>query len=98
MTLIDTVSTPSIPSIDPAERVGRLAEAGGAWADRIAADASSAHLTYRVRGIGEGSVASRITTGSHEFLIDEPAALAGDDVALDLFANPTPVSVTVAKG
>ncbi len=78
MTLIDTVS---VPPIDSAERAERLAEAGAAWADRIAADASSAHLTYRVRGTGEGSVASRITAGSHEFLVDEPAALAGDDVA-----------------
>ena len=81
MTLIDTASMPSIPSVDPAERANRLAEAGGAWAERIAAEVSSAHLTYRVHGIGEGSVASRITAGRHEFLIDEPAALAGDDVA-----------------
>jgi uncharacterized OsmC-like protein len=78
MTLIDT---PSLPSSDPAVRADRLTEAASAWADRVAADPASASLTYRVRGQGEGSIATRITTGRHEFLIDEPAALAGDDAA-----------------
>jgi putative redox protein len=78
MTLIDTIS---VPSIDPSDRASRLATAGTAWADRIAGDPTSAQLTYRLRGSGEGSVATRITAGRHEFLIDEPAALAGDDLA-----------------
>ena len=47
----------------------------------IAANVSSAFLTYRVNASGEGAVASRIRAGRHEFLVDEPAALAGDDVA-----------------
>ncbi len=82
MTLIDApVTRTDIPSATPAERADRLDAAGAAWGERIAADASSAQLTYRVRGTGEGSVASRITAGRHEFVIDEPAALAGDDVA-----------------
>jgi len=97
-----------------------------------------------VRGRGEGSVASAITAGEHRFLVDEPAALAGDDLAarklfgidesvragfsdirltvtltgpesderyqelhevvdkhcpvLDLFVDPTPVSIAVVKG
>ena len=38
-------------------------------------------FTYRVNASGEGAVASRIRAGRHEFLVDEPAALAGDDVA-----------------
>ncbi|MES1169994.1 MAG: OsmC family protein, partial [Leifsonia sp.] len=29
----------------------------------------------------EGSVATRITVGKHEFTVDEPTALAGDDAA-----------------
>jgi uncharacterized OsmC-like protein len=78
MTLTDTLS---IPSFDPAERAGRLSDAASAWADRVAADPASADLTYRVRGTGEGSIATRITAGRHEFLVDEPAALAGDDAA-----------------
>lgn len=59
----------------------RLSSAGSSWAERIASDVSNAQLTYRVKASGTGSVASRITAGRHEFLVDEPAALAGDDVA-----------------
>jgi uncharacterized OsmC-like protein len=82
MTLLDTPDTRTeIPAATAEERAQRLASAGAAWSERIAADTTSAHLTYRVRGTGEGSVASRITAGRHEFVIDEPAALAGDDVA-----------------
>lgn len=86
MTLIDTTA---IPSTSTLERSERLTSAGSAWGERIAADTSSAHLTYRVRGIGEGSVASRIFVGKHEFLVDEPASLAGDDVA----ASPVEVAL-----
>jgi uncharacterized OsmC-like protein len=78
MTLIDSIPVPSIANH---ERADRLARAGEEWAGRIAADPASAQLTYRVKGRGEGSVATRITSGRHEFLVDEPAALAGDDVA-----------------
>ncbi len=78
MTLLDTVS---VPSTTAAERADRLTAAGAAWGDRIAADTGAAHLTYRVRGSAEGSVASAITAGKHRFFVDEPAALAGDDIA-----------------
>ena len=78
MTLI---ATPAVPTITPADRSARLIEAGAAWGSRIAAASSSAELTYRVRGVGEGSVATRIRAGKHEFFVDEPAALAGDDLA-----------------
>lgn len=82
MTLLDSpASRIDVPAASPEERAERLSAAGAAWGERIAADASTAHLTYRVRGAGEGSVASRITAGRHEFVVDEPAALAGDDVA-----------------
>ena len=76
MTLIDTVQ---LSDTVADERARRLTEAGSAWSDRIAADRGAAHLTYRVAGVGEGAVASRITAGRHEFIVDEPAALAGDD-------------------
>ncbi|KQV26876.1 osmotically inducible protein OsmC [Yonghaparkia sp. Root332] len=56
-------------------------DAGATWTDRIAASPASAQLTYRVSGEGEGSVATRIRAGKHEFVVDEPGALAGDDVA-----------------
>lgn len=74
-------STPVLPSIAADERSERLIEAGTAWGDRIAADVTNAYLTYRVSGSGEGSVASEIRAGKHTFLVDEPAALAGDDLA-----------------
>ena len=78
MTLIDS---PSVPSITAADRASRLTEAGTAWGERIAADSQNARLTYRVSGEGKGSVASEIRAGKHSFLVDEPAALAGDDLA-----------------
>lgn len=77
MTLTDI----TIPTADADERGTRLTEAGAAWGSRIQADRTAAHLTYRVRGTGEGAVATRITAGRHSFVVDEPAALAGDDVA-----------------
>ncbi len=81
MTLLDASSTTDLA----AERADRLTTAGAAWGERIAADAANAQLTYRVRGTGEGAVATRITAGKHEWVVDEPAALAGDDIA------PSPV-------
>ena len=66
---------------DPTDRAERLDAASAAWGRRIDADRTAANLTYTVRGTGEGSVASRITVGKHQFYVDEPAALAGDDVA-----------------
>ena len=78
MTLLDTVS---VPPSTAAERADRLTAAGSAWGARIAADTSAAHLTYTVRGSGQGSVATTVRAGKHEFLVDELAALAGDDVA-----------------
>ena len=78
MTLLNTTT---IPSTTDLERAERLTTAGADWNARIASDASAAHLTYRVSGVSQGSVATRITSGKHSFLVDEPAALAGDDVA-----------------
>ncbi|CAN5336594.1 OsmC family protein [soil metagenome] len=78
MTILSTLETPSATA---AERATRLTEAGAAWGARISSDKSAAHLTYRVSGSGLGAVASEIVAGKHRFLVDEPAALAGDDVA-----------------
>ncbi len=71
----------TIPAISDAERAERLSAAGAAWTQRIQSDVKKAELTYRATGVSEGSVASRITVGNHTFLVDEPQALAGDDVA-----------------
>jgi putative redox protein len=78
MTLLDSVS---VPSVSAGERSERLTAAGAAWGERIAADTANAHLTYKVGARGEGAVATTITAGKHRFLVDEPAALAGDDLA-----------------
>lgn len=86
MTLLHS---PPLTPITPTERAGRLAEAGSAWSTRIEADTQNAQLSYRVRGSGEGSVATRITAGRHQFHVDEPQSLAGDDVA------PSPVEVAL---
>ena len=78
MTLLDTLS---IPSTSAAERAERLTSAGSSWGERIAADTSAAQLTYTVHAAGRGAVATAVRAGKHEFVVDEPAALAGDDVA-----------------
>lgn len=80
MTLTDTPAA-LVPEVGPDVRSDRLDAAGSAWTDRIAATPSSAQLTYRVTARSAGSVASVIRAGKHEFVVDEPAALAGDDVA-----------------
>ena len=76
-----TLSTAPVPAVSASERADRLSAAGAAWGDRIAADSAAAQLTYRVSAVGEGSVASVISAGKHRFIVDEPEALAGDDVA-----------------
>ena len=82
MTITDTLTRrPAVPTVTAEERAARLLEAGTAWNTRIAADVSNAHLTNKVSGEGEGAVASVIRAGKHSFLVDEPAALAGDDLA-----------------
>ncbi|MCQ9162750.1 MULTISPECIES: OsmC family protein [unclassified Arthrobacter] len=62
-------------------RAGRLSEAGEFWTGRIAKDAGNAKLTYKAAGVAVGSVATRISAGNHQFTVDEPAGLAGDDAA-----------------
>lgn len=89
MTLAAATDISDLLDADPAGRAERLASAGSAWSDRIDADRTAAHLTYRVRGTGKGAVATRLTAGKHEFWIDEPAALAGDDVA----ASPVEIAL-----
>lgn len=84
-----TTNTDLVPSIDDSARADRLAQASVSWAARIAAEPASAQLTYRVRGVGEGSVATRLTAGRHEFFVDEPEALAGDDAA----ASPVEIAL-----
>lgn len=76
-----TLTAPETLSPAAVDRAERLTEAGTAWHQRIAADEANAHLTYKVKSVGKGAVASRITAGKHSFLVDEPAALAGDDLA-----------------
>ncbi|QYM76011.1 OsmC family protein [Leucobacter luti] len=80
-----TLTTTQIPALTDDARAARLTAAGSAWSDRIDARRSSSQLTYRVSGVAEGAVATRVRSGAHEFVIDEPAPLAGDDVA------PSPV-------
>ncbi|MFC7788707.1 OsmC family protein [Microbacterium sp. MAHUQ-60] len=80
MTLLDD-QTIALAPVTADERAQRLADAGSVWSERIARDATNAQLTYRVTGRGVGSVGTEIRAGKHTFLVDEPAALAGDDAA-----------------
>lgn len=84
-----TLNTLTIPTITDEERSKRLIDAGIFWSERIADDASCAALTYKVSGKGIGSVATRLQAGKHTFHVDEPAGLAGDDVA----ASPVEIAL-----
>jgi len=84
-----TLETTIVPAITEEGRATRLIEAGTFWGGHIATNVDNAKLTYLVKGYGEGSVASRITAGKHEFYIDEPAGLAGDDIA----ASPVEIAL-----
>lgn len=69
----------TVPEISAEDRAARLTSAGGAWAERLDADRTKGHLSYGVDGVGAGSVATTVRAGTHSFIVDEPAALAGDD-------------------
>src|SRR5699024_7730744 len=76
-----TTSTQStVPEITADERAARITKAGTAWSERIDADRSSSQLSYAVEGAGVGSVATTVRAGKHSFIVDEPAALAGDNI------------------
>ncbi len=71
------------------ERSKRLIEAGVYWGEAISKDTANAQLTYKVTGSGIGSVATKVQAGRHNFEIDEPAGLAGDDIA----ASPVEIAL-----
>src|SRR5699024_1156160 len=95
-TTTDTVSLTTATSVSAADlaesappRADRREPAGTAGGQRIDSRRDSAHLTYTVTGQGVGAVASTLRAGRHEFAVDEPAALAGDDLA----ASPVEVAL-----
>ncbi|ATG51887.1 osmotically inducible protein OsmC [Brachybacterium vulturis] len=79
MTITASIQS-AVPEITVEDRAARLTDAGNAWAERIDANRSNAHLNYAVEGIGAGSVATTVRAGKHSFVVDEPAVLAGDDI------------------
>lgn len=81
MTTIDI----AVPPVSEAERDMRLAAAARMWGERLDQDYTNARIAVHASGRAHGSVATQVQTGAHRFVIDEPAALAGDDVA------PSPV-------
>ncbi|KAA6435098.1 OsmC family protein [Agrococcus sediminis] len=74
-----SITTASAAPVTDADREARLDEAERAWGERLAADVANARLVFRADGEAQGAVATRIRAGRHEWLIDEPAGLAGDD-------------------
>lgn len=66
------------------ERKERLDAVGGQWVATIQESPQKAALVFGAEGEGFGSVATRLSSGGHSYVIDEPAGLGGDDLA----ANP----------
>ena len=78
---VDLAAAPEQVPSDSELRSAQLDAAATAWSTRINANPASAQLTYHVRGQATGSVATTVTAGAHTFVVDEPAALAGEDSA-----------------
>ena len=76
-----TTNTGSTVAISAEDRAARLASAGQAWNERIAASPKNAQLVFSAKGSAQGSVSSVIKAGKHTFTVDEPSPLAGDDAA-----------------
>ncbi|WP_166870926.1 OsmC family protein [Salinibacterium sp. ZJ450] len=89
LTATAALTAAAAPIVTADERATRLIDAGTTWTERVTASPASAQLTYKVGGQGEGAVASRISAGTHEFFVDEPAGLAGDDIA----ASPVEIAL-----
>lgn len=89
-----TITAASAIDISDAERTARLDAAERAWGERLAADASHANLAFSATGTAEGAVATRVRAGRHEFIVDEPAGLAGDDAG----ASPVEVALGALLG
>lgn len=80
-----STTTASVTDITAEARDARLDAAERAWGERLAADAANANLVASVAASAEGAVATVVRAGRHEFVVDEPAGLAGDDL------GPSPV-------
>lgn len=76
-----TTDTGTTVAISAEDRAARLASAGEAWNERIAASPKNAQLVFSAKGSAQGSVSSVIKAGKHTFTVDEPSPLAGDDAA-----------------
>lgn len=67
-----------------------VAEAIAGTTAAVSADASAASVVVRTKGHLTGAVETTLTSNRHTILVDEPAALAGNDAA------PGPVDYAVA--
>ncbi|UCR88102.1 OsmC family protein [Mycetocola spongiae] len=80
-----SLSAPTLSAADvAAARSERLGTAGAAWHERIAANPAAATIHPSASGVAEGGVATRVRAGGHEFIVDEPAGLGGENTG----ANP----------
>jgi len=66
------------------ERPERLGAIITATAGAVAGNPDAAAVQFRATGTGSGWVATDIASRQHEYVVDEPASLGGDDSA----ANP----------
>lgn len=87
--MTSALRTPEQPDITQA-RSAALREAGAAWSARVAADPKHAVIRPLARGVGGAGVATAIRAGGHEFVIDEPAGLGGQNT------GPNPVELALA--
>ena len=71
----------STPVIDAAVRDASLRGIVAATSSAVAEDADRAAVTFRATGRGAGAVATDVRSRQHEYVVDEPASLGGDDSA-----------------
>lgn len=66
-----------------------IQSAAQAWGERLAEDPANGALTFTTKGRASGTIATDLTAGKHEWRIDEPQALAGEDT------GPSPVEAAL---
>ena len=79
--MTSTTATRTTSAVDAALRDEALRGIVTATSSAVAEDATRAGVTFRATGRATGAVATDVRSRQHEYVVDEPASLGGDDSA-----------------
>jgi uncharacterized OsmC-like protein len=77
-------SNTSKENVTAEQRGERLGQVSEQWLSTLDKKPEKASLAFKAEGDGFGMVATRVQSGNHAYVVDEPAPLGGDDLG----ANP----------